>query len=149
MKKPFIIIAALAIAISGCKVDTSGLPGNATTSNGALLLGKWYIKSVATVGTAFGLAISDNETDFTSQDYYIYNKDQTVNISEVTAGNGIGVGSYSYSASTQQLVLTDPTGASETANVLKLTSDSLVYTFSVSVPALGTQTTVTTHLAHK
>ncbi len=150
MKKPVIIFAALIIVIAGCKVDTSGLPGaGSASSSAALLLGKWYVKSVVTVGTAFGLAISNIEADFTNQDYYIFNKDQTLNISEVTAGNGVGVGSYSYTASSQQLVMTDPTGSSETANVLKLTADSLVYSYNLSVPALGTQTLITTHLAHQ
>jgi hypothetical protein len=150
MKKPVIIIVALVIAIAGCKVDSSGLPGGATASNASLLLGKWYLKSQATVGTAFGLSVSGNETDFTSQDFYIYNKDQTVAYSEITAGNGTGTGSYTYNASTQQLTLIDPTSQTTAAyTVLKLTADSLVYSFNLSVPALGTQQLITSHLAHK
>ena len=148
MKKPVIIIVALVTIMAGCKIDTAGLPG-ASTTNAGLLIGKWYLKSETTVGTAFGLAISNNETDFTSQDFYIFNKDQSLNISEVTAGNGVGVGSYSYDAANLKLTLTDPNGTSLTADVKKLTADSLVYAMTVSVPALSTQTTVTNHLAHK
>src|SRR6185437_1108363 len=119
MKKPVIILCMLAIALGGCKVDTAGLPG-AGNSGAALLLGKWFIKSQATVGTAFGFPVSDNETDFTSQDFYVFNKDGSVNISEVTSGSGVSNGTYSYDSKGQTLTLTDPTGQASTVNVTKL-----------------------------
>lgn len=148
MKKPVIILTLLAIALGGCKIDTAGLPG-AGNSGAALLLGKWFIKSQATVGTAFGFPVSDNETDFTSQDFYVFNKDGSVNISQLTSGNGVSNGTYSYDSKGQTLTLTDPTGQASTVNVIKLTTDSLVYTLSVSVPALQTQQLVSMHFARK
>ena len=147
MKKPVIIITALVALMAGCKIDTTGLPG-ASGSNAALLIGKWFIKSQGTTITGLGAPVSNTVSNFTSQDFYIFNKDQSVNYSEVTVGNGVGNGSYSYDATAQTLTLIDPNGVSATANVSKLTADSLVYSITVNFQALNTQTIVTTHFAH-
>lgn len=147
MKKPVIIITALVALMAGCKIDTTGLPG-ASTTNAGLLIGKWFIKSQVTTITGLGAPVSSTISNFTSQDFYIFNKDQSVNYSEVTVGSGIGNGSYSYDATAQALTLIDPNGVSATANVSKLTTDSLVYAITVTFQALNSQTTVTTHFAH-
>lgn len=137
MKRPFLIIILLVCIIAGCKKDEAQKEAEVT------VLGKWYVKYTNTTG---GVSAGTN-TSFTANDYYLFNADKTVNISQSTPTAVSSTLAYSYvnDASGKKITLSN---ADRTTiyNVGKLTVDSLIMT---SVASGGITSTTTYKLARK
>lgn len=146
MKKPLLIIISLFFAITGCKIDEAGLPKKSLATNSGSLVGMWFLKTQITVGTAFGIPINDTETSFTNQDYFMFNSDKTVKVSQASSTPPASTGNYTYVNKILTISNTDGGGI---FTVDKLTADSLIMHTSISVPALSTATDVTLKLAHQ
>ncbi len=137
---------------AGCKLDEAGFPKDALTSG--TITGTWFIKKQTTSGTVLGIAFpATTTTDFTATDYYRFNTDKSVVFSQsnpttVTSGTYI----YTKNGTTHTLFVDNPGADASFDNsftIAKLTTDSLVLTTTVSVPALSTETNITLRLARK
>jgi hypothetical protein len=145
----FILVAFAAIGayISGCKIDTTGIPNVQTNP---LLIGNWYVKATITVGSLS----NDTVTSYTAKDYYTFNKDNTVKVS-TSLPDTVQTTHYTYTttASGQQIVIANGGAASNftTYTISKLSADSLVMASTIQVVA-NNQTTyipLIYKLAHK
>ncbi|MDB5117854.1 MAG: hypothetical protein JWQ79_3346 [Mucilaginibacter sp.] len=142
MKKPILILLAFVFAMAGCKLDEAGfnqnsIPGaNNTAATGTtnpLLLGMWFVKSTQQ-RDSLSTIVYNIQTKFNASDYFLFNKDNTVNIS--TSYNGALSGTYSYHDATKILTMSG-NGQTNDYTVNKLTTDSLLMTVLVSASAGG------------
>jgi hypothetical protein len=152
MKRHFLIIISLIGIITGCKLDDGGFTKNSlnnstTNAPSSLLIGKWFARAVIATDPVTGIGI---EKDSTSQDYYKFNTDNTVEIS--SPPDSTYIGHYTYV--NPKLTMGDANGSS-IWTVLKLTTDSLVIsttdTLYVTIGNTTKTTTfkATTKFAHK
>jgi hypothetical protein len=118
MKRPYLIMLLLVSIIAGCKKDETQKEAEVT------VLGKWYVKSLYSSG---GVNAGTN-TSFTVNDYYLFNSDKTVNISQSTPAVSSAL-AYTYVKDTSgEKITLSNTDRTTIYNVGKLTVDSLVMT---------------------
>lgn len=146
MKKPLYILIALICVIAGCKIDEAGIP---QAQSNPLLIGTWFVKSAITVDPVFGTI---TQLGFTLQDYYTFNKDNTIKVS-TSAPASVESSRYSYMNNTSsQIINISDVGDSgfTTYTIDKLTTDSLIMTTNIVTTVFGTTTTTTvTPLTYK
>ncbi len=135
----------LICTIAGCKIDKSGLP---QIQSNQLLYGTWLVKAVITVSPAQGPypEMSSTETDFTANDFYMFNSDNTVKISLSNPAEVLN-SRYSYisNASGQEIIFPGPKDGTNNNFVnQKLTKDSLIMstTFTITIGITTTNTVV-------
>ncbi|MES2378067.1 MAG: hypothetical protein V4553_15875 [Bacteroidota bacterium] len=137
MKRPFLIIILCACIIAGCKKDDAQKDAEVT------VLGKWYVKSIYSSG---GISAGTN-TAFTANDYYLFNNDKTVVISQSTPTAVSATLAYSYvkDSSGEKITLSN-TDRTTVYNVSKLTADSLVM---ATAPGSGGGATVISNATYR
>jgi hypothetical protein len=146
MKKPLYVLIALICVIAGCKIDEAGIP---QAQSNSLLLGTWFVKSAITVDPVYG---TSTQLGFTLQDFYTFNKDNTIKVSTSLPAS-VASSRYSYmsNASSQTINILDVGDSGFTTYTIdKLTTDSLIMTTNIVATAFGTITTTTvTPLTYK
>lgn len=147
MKKHFLILLALVCLIAACKLDESGFnqnSANGSTDTSGSIVGMWFIKSQRTTGTILGIETDNTETNFTTQDYYLFNSDNTVKFSSADS-IAPATSTYNYNATAKKLIIANDGG---TFTISKLTKDSLIMKTLVSIPEYAIVTNVTLKLTH-
>jgi hypothetical protein len=143
MKISLLIALVLICAIAGCKIDESGLPQIQSNSS---LYGTWLVKAVTTITPAqppYPETIY-TETDFTANDFFMFNNDNTVKIS-LSNPSEVVTSRYSYvsNASGQVITMPDPKdGTNDTYVIQKLTKDSLVMSTTITATSSPTNTVI-------
>jgi len=136
MKKLIFILIAVVAALISCQVNKTTLPAPNTA-----LVGTWFLKAQVSDNIIQGVpGIPDTVINFTTNDFYKFNVDYTVNVSTSMPTASVATHYYSYAADASgQVVII---GGSNSKNfttyiVNKLSKDSLLLYSSVSQTLSG------------
>ena len=146
MKKHILFLAVLAGVLGSCQVDKTGIP---QLTNNTTLNGSWYLKSEI-INSFVGNTVNtpDTITNFTTNDFYKFNTDNTVVYATSAAPTPI-TSYYSLltNAGIQTLTIGSPAGgAGYPYTVNKLTKDSLIlYNTTTTINTGVTYTSYTTN----
>jgi hypothetical protein len=147
MKKTLLILSVLICTLAGCKLDEDGFK-QSSVNDQSLLYNQWFVKTVTSFTPSIPQLGTDVETNFTTKDYYIFNKDNTYTYSLSNPGYQFS-GTYSYNATAKTLSFGPD--IEDQFKITKLTTDSLIIvgTGSATVNNTTTYTTITYKLALK
>jgi hypothetical protein len=131
MRKPLLFITSIVCIAIGCKLDDPGIL-KATGTSSLLINGKWYLKKMSVYNDPY--YGSYDTVAFTNKDYYLFKADNSFDYSSTQPDTLIN-GKYTYSAANKRIIFITP--ELDTANVVKLTKDSLLLQSEIVASAGG------------
>ena len=132
MRKPLLFITLITYFAIGCKLDA---PTDLIGNSSLLVSGKWYLKKMSVYNDPY--YGSYDTTAFTNKDYYIFKADNSFDYSSSQPDTLLS-GKYTYSSANKRIIFI--TQGLDTANVVKLTKDSLLLQSQLEASAGGPTT---------